>query len=171
MDKETRTPQEAWQEFVNLPDLRQRLQHAGMINMIEKLQNADNQHEAEIANFDHQRAQDEARHIREVRELTTPASAAVPLAVTAGTATPAWSLSAPKRYQGYRRPLYVILKAAHVANRPCPTAREVLDAFKKAKPDEVISVMPDGMNYYDANGNSKSATLDSIAKAISRLTK
>lgn len=82
---------------------------------------------------------------------------------------PMWTLKKPSRYQGYRKPLYDVLKAANEAGLPCPTARDVLDTFSKKLPHEIISVMSDGMNYYDGDGNSKAATLRSISKTIDRL--
>lgn len=81
----------------------------------------------------------------------------------------AWILKAPKRYQGYGKPLHDVLKAAHIAGRPRPSARDVLDAFKQLQPPEVIEVMADGMKYYDGDGNSKAADLGAIRKAIDRL--
>lgn len=82
-----------------------------------------------------------------------------------------WALQKPSRYQGYRRPLYLVLKEAHDAGLAQPTARDVLDAFKlKLKlPSEIIEVMHDGLNYYDTLGNSKSASLRDISKTITRL--
>lgn len=81
----------------------------------------------------------------------------------------AWPLRAPQRYQGYRLPLYALLKAAHSSGGARPSAREVLDSFKKNQPPEVIEVMHDGIKYYDRNGNSKPADIRAIEKAIDRL--
>ncbi len=96
----------------------------------------------------------------------------------AGTAAPSpvlavvpeWSLTEPERYQGYGKPMYDLLKAAHIAFQPRPKARDVLDAWKKNPPLEVTEVMADGIKYLDANGNTKTADLDAIRATINRMT-
>lgn len=80
-----------------------------------------------------------------------------------------WTLKKPDRYQGYRKPLYDVLKEAHDNGRLCPTARDVLDAFKKWKPPEIVEVTYDGLKYYDGEGNSKAIGLKAVAQAINRL--
>lgn len=93
-----------------------------------------------------------------------------PEPVKATGAGPGWHLTEPKRYQGYGKPLYDLLKAAHIARQPCPKARDVLDAWKKNPPFGVTEVMVDGIKYYDAKGNTKTADLDAIRAAINRMT-
>jgi|GEM_PF-5107358 len=39
---------------------------------------------------------------------------------------PSWNLTKPKRFQGYAKPLYVLLQTAHNAKQSRPTAREVI---------------------------------------------
>lgn len=81
-----------------------------------------------------------------------------------------WSLNIPKRFQGYSKPLYDHLKAAHGAGRTRPTARNVLDDWKLNRPHEVAEISNDGLKYYDASGNTKPADLAAIRKAIDRMT-
>ena len=84
---------------------------------------------------------------------------------------PAWSPKRPKRFQGYGKPLYDLLKAAHVAGLPKPSARDVLDRWKEKRPFEVTEVTDNGLKYYDAQGSTKPADLEAIRKAIGRMTK
>lgn len=102
------------------------------------------------------------------------ALAQVPLAppvVTVGASNgTGWAMVRPKRYPGYRKPLYDLMKAALIAGQPCPNARDVLDAWKLNPPLEVFEVTNDGLKYYDANGNAKSADLAAIRRAIERMT-
>jgi hypothetical protein len=83
---------------------------------------------------------------------------------------PSWSLNMPKRFQGYGKPLYDNLKAAHVAGKTRPTARNVLDDWKLNRPADVAEVSNDGLKYYDASGNTKPADLAALRKAIERMT-
>lgn len=82
-----------------------------------------------------------------------------------------WTLTKPKRPQGYGAPLYSLLRAAHTAGEPCPKARDVLEAWKRGLPSEVYEVMKDGLKYFDANGDLKTADRDAIRKAIDRMTR
>ena len=74
------------------------------------------------------------------------------------------------RFQGYNRPLYELLKAAHAAHQPRPSARDVLDAWRQARPAEVREVLPDELKYDAADGTTKVADLAALRKAINRLT-
>lgn len=92
-------------------------------------------------------------------------------AVAGGRAAVAgWTLKEPQRYQGYSRPLYLVLKEAHSNLQPRPRARDVLDAFRMKRPSEVIEVSHDGFSYYDSNGNAKLADLPALSEAIRRMT-
>lgn len=82
-----------------------------------------------------------------------------------------WPLTKPNRFQGYRKPLYDHLKAAHIAGKTRPTARDVLDDWKLNRPADVAEVSNDGLKYYDTRGNTKAADLAAIRKSIERLTK
>ena len=82
----------------------------------------------------------------------------------------AWTLRQPQRFRGYRAPLYRFLKAAQAAGQPCPKARDVLEAWHDARPDEVFKVLPGELHYYDAEGNAATATTAAVQKAIDRLT-
>lgn len=81
-----------------------------------------------------------------------------------------WALKEPRRYQGYSRPLYLVLKEAHSALQPKPRARDVLEAFKLKQPSEVIQVSHDGFTFYDSNGNAKAVDLSALGEAIRRMT-
>ena len=102
--------------------------------------------------------------------LPSIVAAIAPEPVKAASDGPVWRLTEPKRYQGYGKPLYDLLKATHIAGQPRPKPRDVLDAWKKNRPPEVTEVMVDGIKYYDANGNTKTADLGAIRAAINRMT-
>ncbi len=53
---------------------------------------------------------------------------------------------------------------------PRPSARNVVEAWLIDRPPEVAKVLPDGIDYYDAKGDTKFADLDAIRKAIGRMT-
>lgn len=84
--------------------------------------------------------------------------------------SPAWSIKRPTRFQGYGKPLYDFLKAAHTAGQPRPNARNFLDSLKSIRPPDVVEVSDNGLKYYDALGNTKPADLEAIRKAIGRMT-
>ena len=67
-------------------------------------------------------------------------------------------------------PLHRLLAAAHRDGNPCPTARDVVEAWRNNAPAEIAKVLPDGFDYYDAKGNTKTADLEAIRKAIGRMT-
>lgn len=80
-----------------------------------------------------------------------------------------WRLKASiARAPGYRWPLYQVLRAAHLAGKPCPKARAVLDIWSENPPPEV-QVMSDGVKYNDGLGNPKEANLKAIQQSIKNL--
>lgn len=83
----------------------------------------------------------------------------------------AWIVTQPKRDREYSMPLYRLLLAAHLKGKPRPpTAREVVEEWRLNTPPEIAKILPDGFDYYDATGNTKTASLVSIRKRIERLT-
>ena len=98
---------------------------------------------------------------------TTPNPA--PVAAQSALGGVSWTLKKPQRFQGYSKPLYDLLKAAHIAGQPCPKARDVLDKWKENPPPDVATVTDNGLKYYDAKGNTKPADLEAIRKAIDRM--
>lgn len=98
-------------------------------------------------------------------QAATPA----PVADSASNA-PAWTVNKPQRYSGYAAPLHRLLAAAHRDGNPCPTARDVVEAWRHNAPAEIAKVLPDGFDYYDAKGDTKTADLEAIRKAIGRMT-
>jgi hypothetical protein len=98
--------------------------------------------------------------------------AATPAPVVADSASnaPAWTVNKPKRYNGYAAPLHRLLAAAYRDDKPCPTARDVVEAWRNNAPAEIAKVLPDGFDYYDAKGDTKTADLEAIRKAIGRMT-
>ena len=83
---------------------------------------------------------------------------------------PAWTVNKPQRYSGYAAPLHRLLAAAHRDGNPCPTARDVVETWRHNAPAEIAKVLPDGFDYYDAKGDTKTADLEAIRKAIRRMT-
>ena len=94
---------------------------------------------------------------------------AVPESATAAL-IPAWSVNKPKRYGGYTAPLHALLCAAHREGNPCPTARDVVDAWRANRPPEIAKILPDCFDYYDSKGDTKAADLAAIREAIKRMT-
>jgi|GEM_PF-5723041 len=84
-------------------------------------------------------------------------------------AQPEWSVKTSiERAPGYRSQLFQVLKAAYIAGKPCPKARDVLDTWK-ANPPIDLQVMPEGVKYNDGLGNPKEADLKAIGQAIKNL--
>ena len=52
----------------------------------------------------------------------------------------------------------------------CGSAEDVVEAWRNNAPAEIAKVLPDGFDYYDAKGNTKTADLEAIRKAIGRMT-
>ena len=95
---------------------------------------------------------------------------AAPVVADSASNAPDWTVSKPQRYNGYTAPLHRLLAAAHRDGNPCPTARDVVEAWRNNAPAEIAKVLPDGFDYYDAKGNTKTADLEAIRKAIGRMT-
>ena len=95
---------------------------------------------------------------------------AAPVVADSASTAPDWTVSKPQRYNGYTAPLHRLLAAAHRDGNPCPTARDVVEAWRNNAPAEIAKVLPDGFDYYDAKGDTKTADLEAIRKAIGRMT-
>ncbi len=80
----------------------------------------------------------------------------------------AWNLVRPKRLPGYRKSLFDFLRAAQMAGKSCPSARDVLDAWKTNPPFDV-QVMADSIKYNNGMGTLKEANLKAIQQAIKAL--
>lgn len=93
-----------------------------------------------------------------------------PVVADSASNAPAWTVNKPKRYNGYAAPLHRLLAAAYRDDKPCPTARDVVEAWRNNAPAEIAKVLPDGFDYYDAKGDTKTADLEAIRKAIGRMT-
>ena len=108
-------------------------------------------------------------------DTNVPASAAIlataPVVPTGVIGGVNWTLKKPQRFPGYTKPLYDLLKAAHITGQPCPKARDVLDKWKENPPPDVAEVTDNGLKYYDAKGNTKPADLGAIRKAIGRMVR
>ena len=86
-------------------------------------------------------------------------------------AKPAWTVIKPKRFQGYSMALYLLLEEAYVAGKPKPTAHDVLSSFKANKPDQIAKVIEgEGFDFYTKTGNTKHASLATIAERIRNMT-
>lgn len=88
----------------------------------------------------------------------------------ARTSTSKWSVIKPQRFRGYSTPLFHFLNAAHARGESRPTARDVLEAWRKEKPAEITSLMPDGFKYLNDIGNTKAVDLEALRKTIARMT-
>jgi len=82
-----------------------------------------------------------------------------------------WTLTKPKRFQGYTEPLYLLLEAAHIAGQSKPTARDILQAFATNQPSQIAKVIEgDSLDYYIVKGTTKTANLKAIREAITGMT-
>jgi hypothetical protein len=104
------------------------------------------------------------------RDAPSEAAQPAPLAVDSPRHASTWTVKKPQRYHGYGAPLYRLIAAAHHDGRPRPTARDVVDAWRVNKPAEIFQVLSDGFDYYDAKGDIKAASLETIRKTIQRMT-
>lgn len=104
---------------------------------------------------------------------TLPPASVLPVSPPqpAPASRPGWTLKKPRRFQGYGLPLYGVLKAAHTAGLPRPTARFVLDEFAKNTHPVILCVSSDSMDYQNGNGEKVTADLDAIRAAIRRLAR
>ena len=83
---------------------------------------------------------------------------------------PRWVLAHPKRFPGYRKPLYDFLKAANVAGKERPTAYDVLDEWRRKPPTGILEVIDDELKFENSKGEPATATLAAVKKSIDRLT-
>lgn len=82
-----------------------------------------------------------------------------------------WSVVKPQRFSPYRTPLYKFMCSEWQKGRlRRPTPRDVLDAWSVSLPAEIAKVLPDGLDYYDSNGNTKFLNLKALKQAIDRMT-
>lgn len=95
-----------------------------------------------------------------------------PAPETLSDSKPSWNLNKPRRFQGYGRPLYEVLKAAHRLGRPKPTAHDVMAEFERRKPSEIAKVIAGAsFDYYTATGEeTKTANIQALNEAIKRMT-
>lgn len=82
-----------------------------------------------------------------------------------------WTVIRPMREQGYNPALYRFLLTESNGGRKRPTARQVMEAWRNSLPPEVAKVLPDSVDYYDASGDLKSASVRAITAAIGRMTR
>ncbi|EKD98936.1 MAG: hypothetical protein ACD_23C00205G0002 [uncultured bacterium] len=95
---------------------------------------------------------------------------AAPVVAESASNAQAWTIAKPQRFNGYTAPLHRLIAAAHREGKPCPTARDVVEVWRINAPAEIAKVLPDGFDYYDAKGDTKTADLEAIRKAIRRMT-
>ncbi|TQN07553.1 hypothetical protein BDD18_0685 [Acidovorax temperans] len=105
----------------------------------------------------------------EASPVQPQAAPPAPVVADSASTAPDWTVRKPQRYNGYAAPLHRLLAAAHRDGNPCPTARDVVEAWRNNAPAEIAKVLPDGFDYYDAKGNTKTADLEAIRKAIGRM--
>jgi hypothetical protein len=86
--------------------------------------------------------------------------------------TPAWRPKAPKRTQGYNRPLFeLVLKAYNAGNQRPPSPLDVIAAFKESQPPEIARVNDAGFDYF-ADGRKDGdvpASIGAIRQTIKRM--
>jgi hypothetical protein len=75
-----------------------------------------------------------------------------------------------QRDDGLAGAVYGVLKKAHLAGEPRPTARQVLDSFANHNPLAIVRVVSDGCDYSSTKGEEKSADIGLIQKRIHEFT-
>jgi hypothetical protein len=126
----------------------------------------------ELANFElHRNVNMPKKLVELVFEGFSTASVLAQLARLVTPTVNTWTLTKPKRFQGYTEPLYQLLETAHVAGRSRPTARDVLQTWETKRPSQIAKViLGDSLDYYLASGETKSANLKAISAAITAMT-
>lgn len=81
-----------------------------------------------------------------------------------------WNIKKPQRYHGYTVALHGFLVDVHRSGKTCPTARDVLVAWRTKKPAEIYEVFTDEFKYLDTKGDAKTVSLDALREAIKRMT-
>lgn len=82
---------------------------------------------------------------------------------------PTWKPYPKKTYRGYSRELYKFLEDASHKGEPCPTAKDLINAWMTKKPYGIISVDHNGFDYVTDSQAKKTADIECIRKAIKRL--
>ena len=124
---------------------------------------------AEIARL---KVQDEHAAAQRAAATNQPQAWSVPDAPVEAVNRPNWNLTKPKKFQGYTEPLYQLLREAYKAASARPTAHDVLARFKVSKPGQVAKVLDgQGLDFYLADGSTKTADLRAITATIDRMTK
>jgi len=85
--------------------------------------------------------------------------------------TEKWELIKPERFDALTDMIYAVLKDAHGANKPRPTAREVISLCKKKFPAGVLETNSEGIKFINNKGDEDAVTIESVRKRIERLTK
>lgn len=87
----------------------------------------------------------------------------------AGGAT--WVLNKPLRVKDpLAWMIYIALKAAHVAGRPRPDAREVYDYIDTQRPAGFVEINGDEIKFLDADGNVDTKGIVEVRRRITRAT-
>lgn len=97
-----------------------------------------------------------------------PERDAVPLSTA--SAFPSWGLKRPRRSDALSWPIYLVLKVAHENGKRRPTAIDVLEAFGRNRPPEVLEVMAGEVKFLSLSGEIKTASLAAIRGRINRMT-
>ena len=105
-----------------------------------------------------------------VRHFLAPTGASTASSVGIDTVANGWILIKPKRLQGYGTQLYSLLKMAKASNEQCPKATDILEIWRTNVPVGFHSVDATEVIYYDTKGNTKTANLEAIRKAVKRMT-
>lgn len=111
---------------------------------------------------------DESRN--ELPERVAVANPESPEAPMAAAPRLKWPLKKPTRDDGLATPIFRLLKAAQQNNLAKPTASDLLEAFRRERPPEIVRVLADGCDFFDRRGREASADLESIRKRIAFMT-
>lgn len=101
----------------------------------------------------------------------TPTDAQTPrhLGDTPPGGAKSWNVRRPERYRGYSSALHRTLVSIKREGCSKPSAREILERWRTDKPPEIAIVLSDSMDYYLASGDTETANLEAIRKAIDRM--
>jgi hypothetical protein len=92
--------------------------------------------------------------------------------VSGGASKAEWKIIEPKRYQGYRKPLYELIKKAHENGDPIPSVDYILSTWRKNLPDKIKNIRKDGVDVYSQGKRTTSfSSIKAITQCIQRMTK
>lgn len=86
------------------------------------------------------------------------------------TSTGRFSLREPKRVDALTAVIFSVLKDAHDAGEPLPSARRVMDLCRAKNPDDITEVTHDEIKFLNDDGKIATANVKAVRQRIERMT-